>query len=345
MKKNIPIISQLLKAIIIEDYAEAINIITDEEFDPNERNQSWNSPVLSAIITVISGNTKIKDLTSLKTVLKEIAKNDKFDPNARDSEGETVLMHIAMHSEFNWLAPFILSHKGVDLSIRNVMNQDVIDLAERYKNNVLMDVLLTFKGTTGVHDGLPKRKIGVKKIAKVTVTEVKETKEDKGNILNKLEFAFYPEAKTRPTSLYNLMTSFFKGEFDTCIQILKDPNFNPNECDKWDEPALTSFIYYTQEAGAKYDEERFKEIADLIIKNPRFDVNALDADCNTVLMACMGFPRLKWLTEKLFNISSARLDVLNDMGDDIREIAKSCGCEEFYNNLCRKSFETATVVE
>ena len=342
MKKNIPVISQLLKAIILEDYAEAISIITDDEFDPNEKNKSWGSPVISAIITVLSGNTKIKDEASLKMILKDIANNDKFDPNAVDVEGDTVLMHIAMHPEYNWLAPFILSHKGVDLSIKNVMNQDAIDLAEKYKNNVLMDVLLTFKGTTGAHDGLPKKKIGVKKIAKATFVEVKD---DKNNILSKLEVAFYPEAKTRPTSLYNLMTSFFKGEFDTCIQILRDPNFNPNESDKWDEPALTSFIYYTQEAGVKYDEERFKQIADLIIKNPMFDVNALDADCNTVLMVSMGFPNLKWLTEKLFNISSARLDILNDMGDNIREIAKSCGCEEFYNNLCRKSFETANVIE
>ena len=60
----------------------------------------------------------------------------------------------------------------------------------------------------------------------------------------------------------------------------------------------------------------FKDIADEIIKNRRFDVNALDADCNTVLMVAMGFP----------------------------QIAENCGNGEFYNHLVRKSFEAAEVV-
>jgi hypothetical protein len=89
----------------------------------------------------------------------------------------------------------------------------------------------------------------------------------------------------------------------------------------------------------------FKKIVDVIIENKRFDVNALDADCNTTLMVAMSFPRLQWLTEKLFNIQSARLDVLNDSGENLRSIAENCGNGDFYNHLVMKSFEAVEAIK
>ena len=59
----------------------------------------------------------------------------------------------------------------------------------------------------------------------------------------------------------------------------------------------------------------------------------------------MGFPKLNWLTEMLFGIQSARIDVMNDSGETIRQIADSCGNGEFYNHLLQKTFEEAEVVD
>ena len=57
-------------------------------------------------------------------------------------------------------------------------------------------------------------------------------------------------------------------------------------------------------------------------------------------MVAMGFPNLKWLAEMLFNIQSARIDIINDSGESIRQIAEKCGNGSFYSHLIRKACET-----
>lgn len=342
MKKDVPLISQLLKAIILEDYASAIEVITNVNFDPNETNSSWNAPVLTAIINIVSNSEKINDITNFKEILKEIVKNDKFDPNVIDIEGETVLMHIARHPDFNWLVPFIINTGKVNLSIKNFMHNDVIDIAEKTGNSIMADILIPIKANNNFK-GMPKKRKGIKKIVKETTVTV--SGKNGYNILDRIELAFEPHQKKNPVSLYNLLVSFFKGEYDTCIQIVRDANFNPNECDKWEEPALSSLMYYSQDVNVEYDVKMFKNIASIIIENKKFNVNALDSDCNTVLMVAMGFPKLKWLAEMLFNLESARLDVINDSRETIRQIAENCGNGDFYNHLVMKTYEEAVVVE
>lgn len=339
MEKNIPLISHLLRSIIVDDYASAIDVITSDDFNPNETNSSWKAPVITAIINVVSNLAeKKKEDNGLKEILKEIVRNKNFDPNVVDATGETCLMHIARHPEFNWLVPFILNTNKVNVTIKNQMGKDALNIAESNENKTLADILLNVK-INNDRKGLPKKRVGIKKKAMVTMTP--PNKKGNDNILDKLEKAFCDNQKINPVSLYSLIKAFFQGDYTTCIQIARDVNFNPNECDRWEEPALSSLIYYSQDANVNYDESMFKRIVDVIIENKRFDVNALDADCNTTLMVSMGFPKLKWLTEKLFNIQSARLDILNDCGQNLREIAESCGNGEFYNRLVMKSFEMA----
>lgn len=340
MEKKIPLISQLLKAIIVEDYASAVNIIENENFNPNEKNSSWGAPIVTAMVTVLSGDKKLQEKKNFREIFTSLIRHKDFDPNVVDSEGETVLMHIARHPEFNWMVPLLLSTKGIDLSIVNFRKMNAIQIAEAFGNNVLADILIGFKAERGgIH--LPKKRVGIKaKQAKVIGIN-----NNNSIILERIEYAFYNSEKNKPISLYALLVNFFKGNYDECIQIVKDVNFNPNECDKWEEPVLSSLIYYSQESTTKYDEESFKKIVDAIISLPKFDVNAIDADCNTTLMVSMGYPKLQWLTEKLFNISSARLDIINDMGENIKNIANNCGNGDFYNHLVMKSFETANVIE
>ena len=336
MTKPIPTISQLLRAIIVEDYASAISIITSDKFNPNETNSSWGAPILTAVINVISDQNKITDDKNFKEILKEITKHKDYDPNVKDAEGETIIMHIARKPKFNWLVPFIMNTGKVDLNVKNFMHRDAISIAEKCGNTTLADILIGAR--VADHKGLPKKRVGIKK--KAIIKPISPNVANK-TILERIENAFDYAQKQNPVSLYNLLVNFFKGDYTTCINIVRDVNFNPNECDKWDEPALSSLIYYSQDSKVEYDEDKFKRIVDAMLEIPSFNVNALDADCNTILMVAMGFPKLKWLTEKLFSISSARLDVINDQGDTVRTIAENCGNGEFYNHLVRKTFETA----
>jgi ankyrin repeat protein len=342
MGKDIPLISKLLRALIVEDYASAIDVITDDKFNPNEKNTSWGAPVLTVIITVLGNDEKYKDNKNFREILKEIVKHKDFDPNAKDSEGETILMHIARNSTFNWLVPFLLCCKDIDVNAKNFMKKDAVELAEKRGNTTFADIIIGFRAEAATKH-MPKKRVGIKKTPKKVNLGAKNISNIK--IIDRIEKAFEEDSKKNPVSLYNLLINFFDGNYRNCIQIIKDVNFNPNECDRWDEPALSSLIYYSQDANVEYDEEAFKEIVDAMISIPRFDVNALDADCNTILMVAMGFPKLQWLAEKLFNINSARLDVMNDMGENIRSIANGCGNGDFYNHLVRKSFETVNSID
>jgi len=342
MKKDIPLISHLLRSIIVEDYASAMEVITDDSFNPNETNSSWRAPVITAIVNILSNMPSKKDSKELREVLKTIVKNKDFDPNVLDATGETCLMHIARHEEFNWLVPFIFNTNKVDINIKNQMSKDLLDIAEASENKTLSDIVMSIR-ILDIKKGQPKKRVGIKK--RICLTPIDSPSKGNGNILDKLEKAFEDNQKRNPVSLYALIKAFFQGDYTTCIQIVRDVNFNPNECDRWEEPALSSLIYYSQDVNVNYDESMFKKIVDVIIENKRFDVNALDADCNTTLMVAMSFPRLQWLTEKLFNIQSARLDVLNDSGENLRSIAENCGNGDFYNHLVMKSFEAVEAIK
>ena len=339
MGKEIPVISKLLKAMIVEDYKGAMDIVSDEDFNPNEKTKTWEAPVISALLTVLI-NSKNKELpTEAKAVFKAIISNKSFNPNEVDKENETILMHIARNRNFSWLAPFVLDCPSIDLYVKNYMGRTALDIANNTGNIIVRDLIIAYN-TNIMRDHLPKKREGIKKkkkqAAKVTVSS---------SILNNIEMAFSDEAKNNPVSLYNLIKYFIKGNYDECLRIVKDVHFNPNESDRWDEPALSSLIYYSQDSTVIYDAVKFREIALGIINNRMFDVNALDADCNTVLMVAMSFPKLNWLVRELFKISSARIDVINDMGEDINAIAEKCGNSELLSDMIRRNYETANVIE
>ena len=341
MGKDVPVISKLLKAMIMEDYKDAMDIVTDENFDPNEKTKTWDSPVISAMITILTG-TKNKDINQdAKAVFKAITSNKKFDPNTCDREKETALMHVARNKRFSWLAPFLLDCPNINLFAKNYLGRTALDIAAGVENSIVRDLILAYSMKFTVKH-LPKKKVGIKK-KKPTASQTTQVTVS-GNILNNIEAAFYPEAKENPVSLYNLVKYFIKGNYDECLRIVKDVHFNPNECDRWDEPALSSLIYYAQDSTVTYDTEKFKEIAKEIINNRQFDVNAIDADCNTILMVAMGFPKLDWLVRELFKISSARIDVVNDMGENLSTIAEKCGNSELLADMIRRNYKEVDAI-
>lgn len=61
-------------------------------------------------------------------------------------------------------------------------------------------------------------------------------------------------------------------------------------------------------------------------------------------MVSMSFKRLNWLTRELFKISSAKIDHVNDMGEDLKQIAKSCYNTPLYEELIKANYTEANVV-
>ena len=337
MEKDIPVISLLLKAMILGDYNEAMDIVTDENFNPNDKTKTLESPVISAMMVVIYGTTPEDMKPEAKAVFNAIIKNKKFNPNEVDNQHETILMHIARNKYYNWLAPLILACDGVDVHMKNMMGRTALDIATSVNNLVVRDLLMA-RSIKDMASHSPKKKVGLKKVKKPQ--ELPEI----NKVLNNIEVAFTPESKEDPVSLYNLTKYFVKGNYDECLKIVKHIHFDPNEMDRWDEPVLSCLIHYSQDSAVNYDEEKFKEIVIAIINNRMFDVNALDADCNTTLMVAMGYPKLKWMVKELFKISSAKIDLKNEMGEDLSAIAEKCGNSEFLSDMIRRSYETAKVV-
>ena len=337
-KNNVPFISRIMRAMILEDYTQALDLVTSEEFDPNQRTKTWDSPIISAIITITEGMTHKKPLDDMKKVIQTIIKHENYNPNAVDAENETTLMRVARSKEFCWVAPMLLEKKFIDVNIKNYLGRTALDIAVMCNNSVVRDVLMVYK----VKDCTlkqPKKITGLKKRNKATVVTVNNT-----NVLDKIENAFENDRKDDPFSLYNLVKNFLKGNYEECMRIATNVHFDPNEFDRWGEPALSSLVYYSQDANVTYDEAKFKEIASAIINNRQFDVNSLDADTNTPLMVAMGFPKLDWLVKSLFRISSARIDIKNELGEDLKEIANKCGNGALYDEMIRRSYETANVV-
>jgi hypothetical protein len=85
---NIPLISRIMRAMILEDYTQALDLVTSEEFDPNQRTKTWDSPIISAIITITEGMAHKKPLDEMKKVIQTIIKHKNYNPNAVDAEND-----------------------------------------------------------------------------------------------------------------------------------------------------------------------------------------------------------------------------------------------------------------
>ena len=335
--KSISIISLLLRAMIIGDYKNALDFVENDKFDPNEKTKTCEAPILTALITVLSCMKKFECGPDAKKVFLKIIKNEKFNPNEIDTERETVLMHIARtRNQFEWMIPYILENEKTDVTIKNYMNKTAVDIALQHDNNAMAELMMIHR-LKKKSSHLPKKIAGLKKKPVVD-------KEASLTMVNRVEYAFSGEAKDNPFSLYWVLVNFFKHENDECERIINDIHFYPNETDKWEEPALTSLIYYSQDSSFKYDEEGLKKVAMAIVNHRRFNVNAIDADSNTVLMVCMSFKKLNWLTRELFKISSANINHVNDMGEDLKQIAKNCYNTPLYDELIKANYTEANVV-
>ena len=330
MAQEIPMISKLLRSIITGNYSTALELVNGKDFNPNDTHLSWKAPVVSAIVNVIGETSKISNEKAFKELLLSIVQHKDFNPNMKDANGDTVLIHLARHPRFAWLVPHILSNPKADLNIENFMHRNAEAVATICGNKDFIKMVSDHNGNIS---RMPRKRKGIKKLL------------PEGNrlVLKRVEGAFYEYEKKKKASLYNLLKNFFSGKYSECLEIIKDKDFDPNEYDRWDEPVLTSLIYYSQDCGVEVDVDKFKEIVDAIIALDKFDANTLDADQNTPLMASMQFKELRWLTEKLYKVGSARIDLKNYWGDSLSKIAKESGNGEFYEHLATNTFKEMSV--
>jgi len=329
-----PLVSELANAIIKEDYASAIEIITDDNFDPNAKTKS-NNPLLYTIINVLIDLKSIQDKTSLMNILNEIVKHKDFNPNEVNGENETVLMNIARHPDFNFLSPLLLYKTNIDVNIKNKYGNDAARLADAYDNKVLLDLITSFKIQHMKFYGLPRKREGIK------TKERKATVSNKIQLMNRIERAFDDKARSNPISLYWLTYYFVRQNYIECMRIVNDVHFNPNETDKWETPVLTSLIYISQDNFVECDEEEFKKIAKGIVNNRLFDYNSMDDYNNTPIMASMKFKNLNWLTHMLFSSACTRIDITNKSGKNLHDISKDAGNEDFYKEMINCYFSKA----
>ena len=140
MAQEIPMLSKLLRSIIIGDYATALKTVKDNSFNPNDTHLSWGAPVMSAIINVIGDSSLIANKKEFKDVVVNILRHDNFNPNMTDNEGDTILMHIAKHPSFNWAVPYILSNPKTDITIKNFTHRNANNIASICGNTEFIDI-------------------------------------------------------------------------------------------------------------------------------------------------------------------------------------------------------------
>lgn len=326
--------SELVRNVLLEDFTAANIIVDSEDFDPNEISGSnWASPVVSSIISLVNNFSKMEDKESFKELLKKIVSKKGFDPNKADNGGDTVLMHIAKKKEYAFLMPIICKNCTLNLDRKTYVGKTALDIAKRYENEEFINAINEYMKSTDFYKGMPVKHCGIKKDY---AHEVKPKEKKPIDVSD----AFTREQKLNPVSSFWALKAFLEKNYDKCLEIISDEKFNPNEKNNWEEPFLTSLIYYSQDNRVEYDEEKFKDIASAIISKNEFNVNVIDANGDSVIMASMYFTKLKWLTKKLYISCKVNPGIVNDLGLNLRGIAKNMGAEEFLNRMSLQVAET-----
>lgn len=331
-------VSQILRLLVLEDYAELINIIVSDDFNPNVKSDISESPLLLKLINLFgSGCVKIKDKENFQMIFTEIVNHKDFDPNIKDTDGETILTCIARcdKESFNWLVNPILAKGNVDIFAKNFMHKTCMDIAKKKNNTVFMSIINGFLFVK--HLGMP-RKRSFKKESElnIEISPNKKTFDCKSIITESIEQCYNEEQKKNPSSMYWVLYHFFRGNYQEAENVVTSPHFNPNECDKFEDPALLTLVNHATVYNAKIDEDWYKRIAKYIVDCKTFDPNIINAEGNSPIMVTIGFKSLNWLSELLFNLPNTRIDFINEYGRILHGIAKEADNLVFYQGMIYK---------
>ena len=136
--------------------------------------------------------------------------------------------------------------------------------------------------------------------------------------------------------MYWVLYHFFRGNYQEAENVVTSPYFNPNECDKFEDPALLTLVNHATVYNAKIDEDWYKRIAKYIVDCKTFDPNIINSEGNSPIMVTIGFKSLNWLSELLFNLPNTRIDFINEYGRILHGIAKEANNLVFYKGMIHK---------
>ena len=126
--------TQLMQLILTEDYVGAMALISSEGFDPNEADPLYKTSLIQGLIPQLSSVKSVVNSSGLKEVMMWLISHKSFNPNAKDVDGETILMTLAKYPSFNWLSHIILKMKNIDYNKRDSYARTAYGIAKTQHN-------------------------------------------------------------------------------------------------------------------------------------------------------------------------------------------------------------------
>lgn len=314
---------KLVDDILNGNFANAILTSCDEKFDPNEQTKSGQT-MLSAIVQKIrfDAPSLIND-EAFKSFISTIIDHKNFEPNKRGTMDETPLMTLCRYPECAWVVEMLLEHPDTNINLRSRFGNTAEDIARMQDNDEALKLIFKKKVKNHVVKA-KKRNPAERKLAKNAL------------MLSHIEGGFRQIQKENETSIYWLIKSFLMGDYEAALSIARSKDFNATEEDYWGEPVIYSLIYYSQDKQTEYDEGWLKKIIDAIFEHKTFNINQTDADGNNILMVSIQFKKLNWLSEKLIENHDLKIDIKNEMGYGLIDVATAAHQEEFLSSIIAK---------
>ena len=318
--------TQLLQLILTEDYVGAMALISSEGFDPNEADPLYKTSLIQGLIPQLSSVKSVVNSSGLKEVMMWLISHKSFNPNAKDVDGETILMTLAKYPSFNWLSHIILKMKNLDYNARDSYARTAYGIAKTQHNTEFMQMFMD-RSKSSDEDK--------------SQHESKEGDSDKlpSQVLQHLKFTFTCRQLENPSSMYWIIKAVLEENYSEALRLADSVHLDTSEKDIWDEPAFMDMIEYIEMASdeVNFNIDELSKIFDKIIRNRKFNPNMKNGDGNTPIMLAVQYKKLNWLTKMLYDLAGTELHHVNANGENILKIANGAGNDQFVLSLSGKS--------
>ena len=321
--------TQLLQLILTHDYGGAMAFINSEDFDPNESDPLYKTSLIQGLIPQLNGIKSVANSSELKEVMMWLISHKSFNLNAKDADGETVLMTLSKYPSFNWLSRIILKMKNLDYNARDSHARTAYDIAKTQRNTAFMEMFMDRLNPPKSHDE-NKSQHG---------SNEEKSEKIPFQVLQHLKYQFTCRQLENPASMYWIVKAILEENYSEALRLADSVHLDTAEKDVWDEPAFMDMIEYIEMASdeVNFNIDELSKIFDKIIRNRKFNPNMKNGDGNTPLMLTVQYKRLNWLSKMLYNLAGTELHHINANGENILKIANGAGNDQFVLSLSDKS--------